>query len=274
MKRFLFGSLRTRLILLVLLALIPALGLTLYSGLEQRQITATQAKEEAMRLARFQDITEHRRAEEALLNAAQQWRTTFDGISDIVCLLDREGRILKCNKAMTNLLRKSFSEILNHTHLEIVHGASMLAEECPVERLREKVTGEELSRRGETILLVEDEESVRRLSVQILKRQGYKVLEASCGDDALVLSKEHKEPIHIMLTDVVMPGMSGRELANQLKALHPKMKVLYMSGYTDNAIVNHGVLDEGINYIQKPFTMNALTRKVREVLGKNLKPTA
>jgi len=175
---------------------------------------------------------------------------------------------------MTNLLGKSFSEILNHTHLEIVHGASMLPEECPVERLREKVTGEELSRRGKTILLVEDEESVRRLSVQILKRQGYKVLEASCGDDALVLSREHKEPIHIMLTDVVMPGMSGRELANQLKALHPKMKVLYMSGYTDNAIVNHGVLDEGINYIQKPFTMNALTRKVREVLDKNLKPTA
>ncbi|HMK76072.1 MAG TPA: PAS domain S-box protein [Thermodesulfobacteriota bacterium] len=137
-----------------------------------------------------------------------------------------------------------------------------------IEEVREKVTGEEVSRGCETILLVEDEESVRRLTVEILKRQGYEVLEASCGDDALVLSKGHKEPIHIMLTDVVMPGMSGRELANQLKPFHPKMKVLYMSGYTDNTIINHGILNEGINYIQKPFTVDGLTKRVREVLDK------
>lgn len=81
------------------------------------------------------DITERKRIEGQLLNAAQQWRTTFDGISDIVCLLDREGRILKCNKAMTHLLGKPFSEIINRTHLEIVHGAPMPMEESPVERL-------------------------------------------------------------------------------------------------------------------------------------------
>ena len=75
------------------------------------------------------DITERKRTEEALLNAAQQWRSTFDGISDIVCLLDRQGRILKCNKAMTDLLGKPFSEIINRTHLEIVHGAPMPVEE-------------------------------------------------------------------------------------------------------------------------------------------------
>ncbi|HMK75664.1 MAG TPA: PAS domain S-box protein, partial [Thermodesulfobacteriota bacterium] len=81
------------------------------------------------------DITERKRAEEQLLNAAQQWRTTFDGISDVVCLLDGQGRILKCNKAMTDLLGKPFSEIINRTHLEILHGAPMPTEECPVERL-------------------------------------------------------------------------------------------------------------------------------------------
>jgi PAS domain S-box-containing protein len=140
------------------------------------------------------------------------------------------------------------------------------------EEMREKVTREELPCGGETILVVEDEEDVRRLAVRVLERQGYTVLETSCGDDALVLSKERKEPIHMILTDVVMPRMSGRQLADQLLPLHPKMKVLYMSGYTDNAIVHHGVLEEGINYIQKPFTIDGLARKVREVLEKDSRP--
>jgi len=143
----------------------------------------------------------------------------------------------------------------------------------PLEEIRKEVLKDELPRGVETILVVEDEEDVRRLSIQILKKQGYEVLEASCADDALVLTKEHKEPIHMILTDVVMPGMSGRELARQLKPLHPKMKVLYMSGYTDNAIVRHGVLDEGINYIQKPFTVDGLMKRVREVLDKDSRPT-
>ena len=138
----------------------------------------------------------------------------------------------------------------------------------PFEEMREKVTREEFPRGNETILVVEDEEDVRRLAVRALERQGYRVLEASCGDDALVLSKE---PIHMILTDVVMPGMSGRQLADRLIPLHPKMKVLYMSGYTDNAIVHHGVLEEGVNYIQKPFTIDKLMRKVREILDKDLK---
>jgi PAS domain S-box-containing protein len=140
------------------------------------------------------------------------------------------------------------------------------------EEMREKVTREELPCGGETILVVEDEEDVRRLAVRVLERQGYTVLETSCGDDALVLSKKRKEPIHMILTDVVMPRMSGRQLADQLLPLHPKMKVLYMSGYTDNAIVHHGVLEEGINYIQKPFTIDGLARKVREVLEKDSRP--
>ena len=141
-----------------------------------------------------------------------------------------------------------------------------------LEEMRKKVTKEELPGGGETILVVEDEEDVRRLAVRILERQGYTVLEASSGNDALVLSMERKEPIHMVLTDVVMPGMSGPQLADQLIHLHPKMKVLYMSGYTDNAVFHHGILKEGVNYIQKPFTINGLMKKMREVLDKSSSP--
>jgi YesN/AraC family two-component response regulator len=88
-------------------------------------------------------------------------------------------------------------------------------------------------------------------------------------NDALALCKERKEPIHMILTDVVMPEMSGPQLAEQLLSLHPQIKVLYMSGYTDNAILHHGVLKDGVNYIQKPFTIDGLARKMREVLDKD-----
>ncbi len=87
------------------------------------------------------------------------------------------------------------------------------------------------------------------------------MLEASNGDEALRICEEEKEPIHLILTDVVMPKMSGSELTNRLKVHHPKLKVLYMSGYTDNAIVHHGVLGKGINYIQKPLTVDGLAKK-------------
>ena len=141
-----------------------------------------------------------------------------------------------------------------------------------VEEMREKVTREFLSRGSESILVVEDEEDVRSLLVQVLERQGYTVSETSCGEDALELGKKRKEPIDMILTDVVMPGMSGRQLVNQLLPLHPKTKVLYMSGYTDNEIFHHGVLEEGTNYIQKPFTIDGLARQVREVLAKDSTP--
>jgi two-component system cell cycle sensor histidine kinase/response regulator CckA len=84
----------------------------------------------------------------------------------------------------------------------------------------------------------------------------------------LLICEQHKDPIHLMLTDVVMPRMSGRELAERLAPLHPEMKVLYMSGYADNAIIHLGVLEEGVNFIQKPFTLDGLARKAREVLDK------
>lgn len=96
--------------------------------------------------------------------------------------------------------------------------------------------------------------------------QGYSLLEASHGKDALHYCEEHGGPIHLLLTDVVMPEMSGPHLAKRIASLRPEIKVLYTSGYTDNTIAHHGVLEKGMNYIQKPFTVDGLARKVREVL--------
>jgi signal transduction histidine kinase len=118
----------------------------------------------------------------------------------------------------------------------------------------------------ETILLVEDEEAVRKLAVQVLRLNGYTVLEAADATEALQIYEQYEGTIHLIITDVVMPGLSGRELADRLAPFRPEMSVLYMSGYTDNAIVHHGVLDAGTAFLQKPFTPDDLARKVREVL--------
>jgi len=118
----------------------------------------------------------------------------------------------------------------------------------------------------ETILLTEDAPALRGMARQILERYGYTVLEAPDGKEALLLALFRPGPIHLLLTDVVMPGMSGRELAERFTAHRPDVKVLYMSGYTDDAVVRHGVLRPGIAYLQKPFTPESLALKVREVL--------
>jgi CheY-like chemotaxis protein len=138
----------------------------------------------------------------------------------------------------------------------------------PLEEVVERVAGGELHRGDETILVVEDNNEVREVAVRILSGQGYRVLEASQGLDAFLICTEHDGPIHLLLTDVVMPKMSGRELAETLMSIRPRIKVLYMSGYTDNAIVHHGVLETGMDFIQKPFAVDTLARKVREVLDK------
>jgi PAS domain S-box-containing protein len=134
---------------------------------------------------------------------------------------------------------------------------------------REEVRGGERTearRRRETVLLVEDAKRVRQVVREILEMNGYEVLEARHGAEALKLSARHQGPIQLMVTDVVMPEMSGRELAQRLMPLRPDMRVLYMSGYTDDAIVRHGVLDSGIAFIAKPFTPDSLAAKVRDVL--------
>lgn len=124
----------------------------------------------------------------------------------------------------------------------------------------------ELLRGSETVLLVEDEEMVRVMTRESLQISGYTVLEAADGNEALRIYEQHKGQIDLTLTDVVMPQMGGRELVERLRPLCPQMRVLYMSGYTDNAIVHHGVLEAGTAFLQKPFTPVSLTRKIREVL--------
>jgi two-component system, cell cycle sensor histidine kinase and response regulator CckA len=120
---------------------------------------------------------------------------------------------------------------------------------------------------NETILLVEDADLVRHLAKEVLENNGYLVQEAASGKDALRIGEQNRDPIDLLLTDVVMPEMSGRELANRLSSLRPEMRVLYMSGYSNDAIVHHGVLDRNINFIQKPFSPEVLMLKVRDVLS-------
>jgi two-component system cell cycle sensor histidine kinase/response regulator CckA len=118
----------------------------------------------------------------------------------------------------------------------------------------------------ETVLLAEDDEAIRRIARIVLESSGYTVLAAQDGDEALQIAREHQGPIHLLLTDLVMPKMSGRQLAELLVPIYPRMGVLYLSGYTDDAVVRRGLLETAAAFLQKPFTPIVLTRKVREVL--------
>jgi CheY-like chemotaxis protein len=123
------------------------------------------------------------------------------------------------------------------------------------------------TRRGtETILLVEDEPSVRLLAARLLNEEGYKVLEAQTGEQALRMYREYAGTIHLVFTDVVMPGMDGSALAAHLKSLHPGLKVLYMSGYVENAVAHHAEIGHRDAFLQKPFTPEVVLQRVRQVL--------
>jgi DNA-binding response OmpR family regulator len=118
----------------------------------------------------------------------------------------------------------------------------------------------------ETILVVEDEANLRYLARQFLEKQGYRVIDAADGAVAMQIAVAHEGVIHLLLTDVIMPGMNGRELAQRISEIRPNVKVLYMSGYTENVIGRNGTLDAGVRLLQKPFTLRDLKSKVREVL--------
>jgi CheY-like chemotaxis protein len=140
-----------------------------------------------------------------------------------------------------------------------------------VSRTVEKLVQETTASRGSgTILLVEDEDIVRGLTRKILTQAGYNVLDADGGEEAIRLCRTHVGPIDLLLTDVVMPEMSGKEVADRLLELRPEIRVLFMSGYTDEAIVQHGVLDANVEFIQKPFTWLKLTQKVTDLLNRTL----
>jgi CheY-like chemotaxis protein len=123
-----------------------------------------------------------------------------------------------------------------------------------------------LPRGGETILLVEDDERVRRLTRTVLRRHGYHVLEAQSGGDALLIGEQHQTPIDLMLTDVVMPRMSGGQLAERMRMVRPGLRVVFMSGYPDGSIVSDRVLSVDVDFIQKPIAPEALLSKIRRVL--------
>ena len=130
-----------------------------------------------------------------------------------------------------------------------------------------EITTLSLSAGTKTILLVEDSDIVRELTRNVLDISGYAILEASSPEDAIRLCESHGGEIHLLLTDVVMPGMSGRDLSDRLKRVRPGMKVLYMSGYTEEAIVEHGILDAGLHFIPKPFSPASMAQKILEVLN-------
>jgi CheY-like chemotaxis protein len=121
---------------------------------------------------------------------------------------------------------------------------------------------------AETVLIVEDEDILRKLLVQILESNGYKVLQAANGTEAIAVGQGFADRIDLLLTDVEMPGMNGSELAKQLKLHNPEMKVLLMSGNTENWVSHHGAIPGGASFIGKPFTPMSLARKIREILDK------
>jgi CheY-like chemotaxis protein len=121
---------------------------------------------------------------------------------------------------------------------------------------------------SETVLVVEDDERVRNVASRALRDAGYRVLSASSGEAALAVAGEDSAPIHLLVTDVVMPGMNGRQLAERLARAHPETRTLFTSGYTENIIAHHGVLERGIEFLSKPYTLETLTSRVREMLDK------
>jgi two-component system, cell cycle sensor histidine kinase and response regulator CckA len=144
-------------------------------------------------------------------------------------------------------------------HLPRIEGAAALTSEPPAKH-------SDLQGR-ETVLAVEDQEEVRNLTIAILKAYGYRVLDAANGADALALIADHPEEIDLLLTDVILPGMNGRELASRVRALNPRVKVLFTSGYTDDVLASRGALEANVAYLPKPFTAESLAAKVREVLS-------
>jgi two-component system, cell cycle sensor histidine kinase and response regulator CckA len=140
------------------------------------------------------------------------------------------------------------------------HAAEVAAPAAPTPAPPVSVKG------SETILLVEDDDMIRHLVQKVLKANGYTVLAAGNGADAERMASAHDGPIHLLMTDVVLPGLNGRQVAERLGAQRPDMRVLFLSGYTDDAIVHHGVLEAGVAFLQKPFPPGVLVRKVREVL--------
>jgi CheY-like chemotaxis protein len=165
--------------------------------------------------------------------------------------------IIKQNQGFVNVYSEPGRGTTFRIYLPRYEGGT--AEEAPK-------PAEDVSRGHETILLVEDEPAILALGTKMLNRLGYRTLAAASPGEALRLAREHAGEIHLLVTDVVMPEMNGRDLARNLLSLYPNLKRLFMSGYTANVIAHQGVLDEGVNFMQKPFSFRELSAKVRQAL--------
>jgi len=171
--------------------------------------------------------------------------------------------IVKQNRGLINVYSEPGQGTTFKIYLPRVEAEAVVAAQKAVHR----------SLRGtETVLLVEDEEQILNLGRRILAQQDYTVLVASTPEVALVVAARHAGPIHLLITDVVMPGMNGKELRERLRTGQPQLKCLFMSGYTANVIAHHGVLEDGVQFLQKPFTIQTLAEKVREVLEQAMEP--
>ena len=159
---------------------------------------------------------------------------------------------------------RAYSELGHGTTFEIY--LPRIEEDATPAPTRPERAVEPIARGIETILLVEDEPLVRRLAQRILEDCGYRVLAAANGPEALQIVKSYEGDIHLLLTDVIMPRMSGREVADRMASLRPNARMLFMSGHTEDAIVHHGVLEPQVAFLQKPFTPQVLASKVRSVL--------
>ena len=142
-------------------------------------------------------------------------------------------------------------------------------EEAPTVEIQPEVLLSELPTGEETVLVVEDEDMIRDMVQRALTICGYSVLEATSGEEALRVNEQHDGRVHLIISDVMMPQMNGRELAERLEPLQPGVKVLYISGYTNDEVVRQGVLDENMAFLQKPFGLENLARTVREILDEN-----
>ena len=170
----------------------------------------------------------------------------------------RQSRIVKQNDYFINVYSEPGQGTTFRIYIPIV--------EKPDEAIDAVAAEEDLRKGSETVLMVEDDKAILEIGKLMLEQLGYTVLTASTPDLAVVLAQEHKGKVDLLLTDVVMPQMNGRQLALRLEQHYPGLRCLYMSGYTANVIAHHGVLDPGVKFLPKPFTIRELAAKMREVL--------
>ncbi|RJP74685.1 MAG: response regulator, partial [Desulfobacteraceae bacterium] len=168
--------------------------------------------------------------------------------------------IVKQNNGFINV----YSEPGKGTVFKVYIPRARSSGEIETEEVRKKP-----ARGTETVLLVEDEQPILKLGQAVLERFGYTVLPARTPGEAQVFAERHPGPIHLLITDVVMPQMNGRDLWKKIAAVRPEIRTLYMSGYTADVIAHHGVLEEGVHFLQKPFSIQALAAKVREMLDES-----